>query len=168
MGKVATSPLPSLASLTLSAGTKVGNCYVAHMWAKWLLHPCRLRGSPTLSDGRKKELAKWPKCGQSGSINPAVLEVSNAQRVDNNRKWLCGPHVGRKLLRGPHVGKMATSPLPSWGAPTLSAGTTITNGYVAPMWAKRLHHPCRVGAPQRSSRGQQSQMAMWSTCGQTG
>ena len=137
-------------------------------------------------------MATWPTCGQSGYINPnaengylahmwakcyitpAVLGVPNAQRGENNEKWLLGPHVGKvatpavlgvpnaqrgdnneKWLLGPHVGKVATSPLPSWGSPTLNAGTTMRNGYLAHMWAKWLHHPCRLGGPQRSTRGQQ-------------
>ena len=113
-GKVATSPLPSWGSQTLNAGTTMRNGYLAHMWAKWLHHPCR-------------------------------LGVPNVERGDNDAKWLPGPHVG----------KVATSPLPSWGSPTLNAGTTMRNGYLPHMWAKRLHHPCRLGGPQRTTRGQQ-------------
>ena len=114
VGKVATSPLPSWGSPTLNAGTTMRNGYLAHMWAKWLHHPC-------------------------------PLGVPNAQRGENNEKCLLGPHVGKE----------ATSPLLSWGSPTLNAGTTMRNVYLAHMWAKWLHHPCRLGGPQRTTRGQQ-------------
>ena len=169
------------------------NGYLAHMWAKWLHHPCRLGGPQR----RGQQCSTWPTCGQSGYITPAVLGVPNAQRGDNNEKRLLGPHVGKvatsplpylapnvergwanvgkgyitpavlgvpnaqggdnneKWLLGPHVGKGATSTLLSWGSPTLNAGTTMRNGYLAHMWAKWLHHPCRLGGPQRSTRGQQ-------------
>ena len=151
VGKVATSPLPSWGSPTPSVGTKIRNVYVAHMWAKWLHHPCRLGGPQRLAWGQKSETATWPTCGQSGYITPAVLGVPNAQRGGKN--WKC--------LGGPHVGKVAT-------CPTLSAGTKIRNGHVAHMWVKWLHHPCRLGGPQRPARGQKSVMATWLTWGQKG
>ena len=90
-------------------------------------------------------MATWPTCGQSGYITPAVLGVPNAQRGENNEKCPLGPHVGKE----------ATSPLPSWVSPTLNAGTTMRNGYLAHMWEKRLHQLCRLGGPQRTTRGQQ-------------
>ena len=145
VGKVATSPLPSWGSPTHNAGTTMRNGYLAHMWAKRLHHPCRLGGPQRSTRREQREMATWPTCGQRGYITPAVLGVPNAQRGDNNEKWLLGPYVG----------KVATSPLPSWGSPTHNAGTTMRNGYLAHMWAKWLHHPCRLGGPQRSTRGQQ-------------
>ena len=72
VGQVATSPLPSWGSPTLSARTKIRNGYVAHMWAKWLHHPCYLGvpngvlGSATLSAGTKRRNGyvghMWAKC----------------------------------------------------------------------------------------------------------
>ena len=82
-------------------------------------------------------MATWPTCGQKGYITPAVLGVPNTQHGDKNQKWLLDPHVG----------KVATSPLPSWGSPKLNAERTMRNGYLAHMWEKRLHHPCRLGLP---------------------
>ena len=122
----------------LSARTKIRNGYVAHMWAKWLHHPYRLGGPQRLAWGQKSEMATWPTCGQNGYITRAILRVPNTQRGDKNQKW----------LHGPDVGKMATSPLPCWESPTLSAGTKIRNGYVAHMWEKRLHHPSGLGINQ--------------------
>ena len=60
-------------------------------------------------------MAMWATYGKSGYITPDVLGVPNAQHGDKTPKW----------LRGPHVGKVATSPLPSCGSATLSAGTEI-------------------------------------------
>ena len=144
VGKGATSPPPSWGSPTLNAGTTMRNGYLAHMWAKRLHHPCRLGGPQRSTRGQQCEMATWPTCGQRGYITPAVLGVPKTQPGDNNEKWLLGPHVGKE----------ATSPLPSWGSPTLNAGTTMRNGYLADMWEKWLHHPCRLGGPQRTTRGQ--------------
>ena len=96
--------------------------------------------------------------GQSGYITPAVLGVPNADPGNKKQKWLPGPHVG----------KVATSRLPFQGSPMLSAGTNIRNGYLPHMWAKGLHHPCRLGGPQRLAQGQKTEMATWPTCGQSG
>ena len=105
---------------------------VAHKWAKWLRHPCRL---------------------------------GDSQR----------PRAGKKIRGGPQVGKVATSPLPSRGSPPLQSGgqnqkwpSSGQSGYVTPavsgiptaserraksevahLWAKWLHHPCRLGNPHR-------------------
>ena len=88
MGKLATSPLPSRESPPLQSGG--GKSEVAHKWAKWLRHPCRLgdphrfraggkirsgplvgkvatsplpsRGSPPAERGAQSEVAhKWAK-----------------------------------------------------------------------------------------------------------
>ena len=117
VGKVATSPLPPRGSPPLQSGgnqkwptsgqsgyvnpavsgiattlERLARSEVAHKWAKWLRHPCRLgyprrlraggkfrsgpqvgkvatsplppRGSPPLQSGGQDE--KWPTCGQSG------------------------------------------------------------------------------------------------------
>ena len=113
------------------------------MWAKWLHHPCRLGGPHCPVRGQKSEMSTWTTCGQSGYVTPAVLGVSDAQRGEKNVKW----------LHAPQVGEGATSALPSWGSPTRSARTKISNGDVAHMRARWLHHPCRLGGPQRPMRG---------------
>ena len=134
-GKVATSPLPSRGSPPLHSGGG-GKSEVAHKWAKWLRHPCRLgdphyfraggkirsgpqvgkvatsplpsRGSPPLQSGGQTQ--KWPTCGQSGYVSPAVSGIPTASE------------------RG---GKSE----------------------VAHKWAKWLHHPCRLGDPHRFRAG---------------
>ena len=97
-------------------------------------------------------------CGLSGCSTHAVLGVPNNQRRGEDHRLLCGAHVG----------KVATSHLPSWGSPTPSARTTISNGDVAHIGAKWLYHQCCLGGCQSSARGQQSEIATWSTCGQSG
>ena len=99
-----------------------------------------------------------PTCGHSGHVDPAVSGVSTAERGDKNQK----------SLHGPHVGIMATSPLPSQLSATLSAGTKITNAHMPRMWAKWLHHPSRLGGPQRSAQREQLEMPTEPTCGQSG
>ena len=79
-------------------------------------------GVPNAQRGDKKPwMPTWPTCGPSGYITPAVSEVPNARGRDKSAKWLLAPHMG----------KVATSPLPSWGSPMLSAETKNRNGYVA-------------------------------------
>ena len=95
VGKVATSPLPPRGCPPLQSGAK---SEVAHKWARWLHHPCRLgvphrfkaggkirsgplmgkvatsplppRGSPPLRSGGQNQ--KWPINGQGGYITPAT------------------------------------------------------------------------------------------------
>ena len=130
VGNVATSPPPYRGSPPLQSGrqnekwpTSGQNGYltpavsgiptasergakseVAHKWAKWLPHPCRIgdphrfraggkmrsgpqvgkmatsplpyRGSPPLQSGGQNE--KWPTSGQSGYLTPAVSGIPTA------------------------------------------------------------------------------------------
>ena len=162
MGKVATPPLPSRGSPPLQCGgqnQKRPTCgqsgyatpavsgiptaaeggaksEVAHLWAKWLPHPCRLgdphrfraggkirsgplvgkvatsplpsRGCPPLRSGGLNQ--KWPTCGQSGYATPAVS-----------------------------------------GIPT--AAVRRAKSEAAHLWAKWLRHPCRLGDPHRCRGG---------------
>ena len=162
MGNVATSPLPPRGSPPLQSGgrnqkwptngqggyitlaasgiptpaERGAKSEVAHKWARWLHHPCRL-GDP--------------------------------QRLK----------TGGKIRSGPQMGKVATSPLPPRGSPPLQSGgrnqkwpTNGQGGYitlaasgiptpaergakseVAHKWARWLHHPCRLGDPQRLKTG---------------
>ena len=148
VGKVATSSLPSRGSPPLqSGGTK---SEVAHLWAKWLRHPCRLGDHHRSRAGGQNQ--KWPTCGQSGYVTPAVSGIPTASER------------GDKIRSGPLVAKMATSPLPSRGSPPLQSGGTKSE--VAHLWARWLRHPCRLGDPHRFRAGGQNQK--WPTCGQGG
>ena len=150
---------------------------VAHLWAKWLPHPCRIgephrfrtggkirscppvgklatsalpyRGAPPLQSGGQTQ--KWPTCKQSGYLTPAVS----------------GSHTASE--RG-------------------------AKSEVAHQWANWLPHPCRIGEPHRCTAGSKirsgpqvgelatsplpyqgapplqsvGQNQMWPTCGQIG
>ena len=143
MGKVATSALPYRGSPPLQSGgqnqkwpTSGQNGYltpvvsgiptasergekseVAHNWAKWLTHPCRIgdphlfeaggkircgpqvgkmatspmpyRGSPPLHSGRQNQ--KWPTSGQNGYLTPAVSGIPTAAergaKLEVAHKW---------------------------------------------------------------------------------
>ena len=162
VGKVATSPMPYQGSPPLQSGGQnqkwptSGQCgyltpavsgiptasergaksEVAHKWAKWLPHPCRIgdphrfraggkirsgpqvgkvatsplpyRGSPPLQSGGQNQ--KWPTSGQSGYLTPAVSGIPTASE------------------RG-------------------------AKSEVAHKWAKWLPHPCRIGDPHRFRAG---------------
>ena len=219
VSKVATSPLPSRGSPPLQSwrqNQKRPTCgqggyltpaisgipttsqrgaksEVAHLWAKWLRHPCRLgdprrfraggkirsgplvgkvatsplpsRRSPPLQGGGQNQ--KWPTCGQSGYVTPAVSGIPTAlERGAKSEvahlwaKWLRHPcrlgdpqrfTAGGKIRSGPLVGKVATSPLPSRGSPPLHSGgqnqkwpTFGQSGYVTPTVS---------GIPTPSQRG---------------
>ena len=217
--KMATSPLPYRGSPPLHSGgqnqkwpTSGQNGYltpavsgiptaskrgakseVAHKWAKWLPHPCRIgdprqfraggkirggpqvgkmatshvpyRGSPPLqSGGAKSEVAhKWAKW------------LPHPCRIGDPNRFI----AGGKIRSGPQVGKVATSPLPYRGSQPLHSGgqnqkwpTSGQNGYLTPAvsgipaslergaksevahkWAKWLPHPCRIGDPHRFKAG---------------
>ena len=97
---------------------------VPHLWAKWLRHPCRLgdphriraggkirsgpqvgkvatsplpsRGSPPLQSGGQDQ--KWPTCGQSGYVTPAVSGIPTASERGARSKMA---HLWAKWLRHP-------------------------------------------------------------------
>ena len=148
VGKVATSPLPSRGSPPFQSGGLKSE--VAHLWARWLRHPCRLGDPHRFRAGGQNQ--KWPTCGQGGYVTPAVSGITTASER------------GDKIRSGPLVGKVATSPLPSRGSPPLQSGGTKSE--VAHLWARWLRHPCRLGDPHRFRAGGQNQK--WPTCGQGG
>ena len=176
VGKMATSPLPSRGSPPLQSGATKSE--VAHLWARWLRHPCRLGDPHRFRAGGQNQ--KWPTCGQNGYVTPAVSGIPTASERGQTQKWpTCGQngHVtpdvsgiptaserGDKIRSGPLVGKVATSPLPSWGSPPLQSGGTKSE--VAHLWEKWLRHPCRLGDPHSFTAGGQNQK--WPTCRQNG
>ena len=206
MGKVATSPLPPRGSPPLQSGGQnqkwptnghggyitpapSGNSTasrrgakseVAHKWARWLHHPCRL-GDP--------QWARWlhHPCRLG---DPHRFRASGA-KSEVAHKWarwlhhpcrLGDPHrfrAGGKIRSGPQMGKVATSPLPPRGSPPLESGgqnqkwpINGQGGYITPAasgiptaskrgaksevahkWASWLQHPCRLGDPHRFKAG---------------
>ena len=190
MGKVAMSPLPFRGSPPLqsrgqnqkwptcgqsgydtpavlgipTASEQGEKSEVAHNWAKWLRHPCRLGdphrlraggkirrgpqvgkvatsplsswGSPPLQSGGQNQ--KWPTCGQSGYVIPAVSGIPSAseqgEKSEVAHKWQSG----------------YVTPAVS-GIPT--AVERGRKSEVAHKWAKWLHHPCHLGDPHRCRAG---------------
>ena len=200
VGEMATSPLPYRGSPPLESGgqnqkwpTSGRNGYLtpavsgakselAHKWAKWLPHPCRIGdphrfrtggkirsgpqvgklatsplpypGSPPLQSGGQNQ--KWPTSGKIGYLTPAASGIPTA-----------------------YVCKLATSPLPYRGAPPLQSGgqnqkwpTSGQVGYLTPAisgiptaaergaksevahkWANWVPHPCRIGDRHRYRAG---------------
>ena len=162
---------------------------VAHKWANWLPHPCRI-GIP--SGGQNQ---KWPTSGQIGYLTPAVSGIPTASEQGAKSEvahkwanWLPHPcrigdprrfRAGGKIRSGPQVGKLATSPLQYRGSPPLGRGgqnqkwpTSGQSGYLTPAvsgipaasqrgaksevthkWANWLPHPCRIGDPHRFRAG---------------
>ena len=194
VGQLATPPLPSRGSPSLqsrgqnqkwptcgqsgyitpavsripTASPRGGKSEVAHLWAKWLRHPCRL-GDPHSFRAGGGGGQKWSTSGQSDYITPAISGIPTASHWGG----------GGKFRSGPQVGKVATSPLPSRGSPPLQSGgenqkwpTCGQSGYVTPAvsgipsaseqgaksevahkWAKWLRHPYRLGDPHRFRAG---------------
>ena len=120
----------------------------AHLWAKWLPHPCRLGDPHRFRTGGQNQ--KGPTCGQGGDVPPALSGIPTASER------------GDKIRRGPLVGKMATSPLPSRGSPPLQSGGTKSEG--AHLRARWPRHPCCLGDPHRFRAGGQNRK--WPTSGQ--
>ena len=190
MGKVATPPLPPRGSPPLqsggqdqkwpingqggyvtpaasgipSASERGANSEVAHKWARWLRHPCRLGDPLRFRAGGKSEVAhKWARWLR----HPCASGIPTASER------------GAKFRSGPYMGKVATSPLPPRGSPPLQSGgqnqkwpINGQGGYVTPAasgiptasergarsevahkWARWLRHPCRLGDPHRFRAG---------------
>ena len=207
-GKVATSPVPSRASPPLQSGEKNQKCptyglsgyvtpavsgsptaaergektEVAHLWAKWLRHPCRLRDPHRFRAGGK--IRNGPLVGK---VATSPLPSRGSPPLQSGGKSRRGPQVGRvatsplpsrgspplqsggggggEIKSGPEAGKVATSPLPSRGSPPLQSGGGggIKSGPEAGKVATSPL-PARESPPLES--GGQNQK--WPTSGQSG
>ena len=186
VGKLATSPLPYPGSPPLQSGGqnqkwptsgKIGyltpavsgipTAYVC----KLATSPLPYRGSPPLQSGVQNQ--KWPTSGQVGYLTPAVSGIPTAAergaKSEVAHKWanwlphpccIGEPHrlrAGGKIRSGPKVGKLATSPLPYRGSPSLQSGgqnqkwpTSGQIGYLTPAVS---------GIPTASERGAKSEVA---------
>ena len=203
MGKMAVSPLPARGSQPLQSGgqnqkwpTCEQNGYVtpavwgmpaasergaksevAHKWAKWLRHPCRLGDPQRFKVGGK--IRSGPQVGKMATSPLPSRGSPPLQRGGQNHKW---PTCGQNGYVTPAV----------WGMP--AASERGAKSEVAHLWAKWLRHPCRLGdlhrfraagkirsgplvskmamspLPSRGSAPLQSggQNQKWPTCGQNG
>ena len=80
---------------------------VAHMWADWLQHPCRIAGPQCSMVG--DEIKSDPHVGGPAT---SPMPHGGGQRFKD----------GERIRSGPHVGGLATSPFPSRGSTTLPSG----------------------------------------------
>ena len=220
MGKLATSPLPYRGAPPLQSGgqnqkwptsgqigyltpavsgsptasERGAKSEVAHKWARWLPHPCRIGEPHHCRAGGK--IRSGPQVGKvAGYLSPSVsgspTAAERGAKSEVAHKWanwlphpcrIGEPHrcrAGGKIRKGPQVGKLATSPLPYRGAPLLQSGgqnqkwpTNGQIGYLTPAasgsptaaergaksqvahkWANWLPHPCRIGEPHRCRAG---------------
>ena len=190
VGKLATSPLPYRGAPPLenggqnqkwptsgqigylthavsgspTASQRGAKSEVAHKWANWLPHPCRIGDPHRFGAGAKSEGAhKW------ANWLPHPCRIGEPHRL----------RAGGKVRSGPQMGKLATSPMPYRGTPRLHSGGQYQTwpasgqiGYVTPAvsgiptasergaqsevahkWANWLPHPCRIGEPHRLRAG---------------
>ena len=122
---------------------------VAHKWAMWLPHPCRI-GDPH----RCRAGGKMRSGLQVGEMATSPLPYRGSpplQSGGQNQKW---PTSGRIGYLTPAVS----------GIPTASVRGAKSE--VAHKWAMWLPYPCRIGDPHRFSAGGQNQK--WPTSGQCG
>ena len=122
------------------------NAQTGHKNLKWLLATSAFpsQGSPTLSMKRKKQKQlPRPHVGTIAT-SPCRLGGPQCSAWGQPSQIATCPTCGLGSNITPTVS----------GSPTLGAGTKVTNGYVAHMWAKWLHHPGRLKGTQRSMRDQ--------------
>ena len=125
---MATSPLPYRGSPQLqSVGAK---SEVAHKWAKWLPHPCRIGDPRSFRAGGK--IRSGPQVGKMATSPLPYRGSPPLQSGGQNQKW---PTSGRNGYLTPAVS----------GIPT--AAEPRAKSEVAHKWAKWLPHPCRIGDP---------------------
>ena len=162
VGKVATSPLPYRGSPPLQSGgqnqkwpTSGRNGYltpavsgiptasergakseVAHKWAKWLPHPCRIGDPHRCRAGGK--IRSGPQVGKMATSPLPYRGSPPLQSGGQNQKW---PTSGPNGYLTPAVS----------GIPTASERGSKSE--VAHKWAKWLPHPCRIGDPHRFGAG---------------
>ena len=98
--------------------------------------PLPPRGSPPPQSGGQNQ--KWPINGQGGYVTLATLGIPSASERGQNQKW---PINGQ----GGYITPAAS------GIPTASERGAKSE--VAHKWARRLHHPCRLGDPLRLRAG---------------
>ena len=158
MGKVATSPLPPRRSPPLQSGgqnqkwpingqggyitpaasriptasERGAKSEVAHKWARWLHHPCRLGDPHRFRAGGK--ISSGPQIGKVATSPLPPRGSPPLQSGKQNQKW---PINGQ----GGYITPDAS------GIPTASERGAKSE--VAHKWARWLHHPCRLGDPRR-------------------
>ena len=162
VGKVATSPLPPrgypvlesgvqnqkwptsgqggyitpVASGIPTASKRGAKSELAHKWARWLHHPCRLGDPRRLRAGGK--IRSSPQVGKVATPPLPPRGSPPLKSRGRNQKW-------RTSGQGGYI-TPATSGIPT-------ASERGAKSQVAHKWARWLHHPCRLGDPHRLRAG---------------
>ena len=162
VGKLATSPLPYRGAPPLQSGgqnqkwptsgqsgyltlavsgsptaaERGAKSEVAHKWAKWLAHPCRIGEPHRCRAGGK--IRSGPQVGKVATSPLPYRGAPPLQSGGQNQKW---PTSGRRGCLTPAVS----------GSPTIAEQGAKSE--VAHKWAKWLPHPCRIGDPHRCGAG---------------
>ena len=105
---------------------------MAHLWAKWLRHPCRL------------EDPHWFKAGGKIRNGPLMGKVATSPLPSRGSPPL---QSGRENQKWPTYGQSRYVPPVITGVPT--ASEREGNSEVAHLWAKWLRHPCHLRNPHR-------------------
>ena len=148
-----------------SASERGAESEVAHLWARWLLHPCRLMGSPPVQSGGQNQ--KWPTCGQGGYLTPAASGIPSASERGAESevahlwaRWLRNPcrlggplrfRAGGQNQKWPTCGQGGYLTPAASGIP--SASERGAESEVAHLWGKGLLNPCPLGGPLRFRAG---------------
>ena len=185
MVKVATSPLPSQGSPPLQSGGGGGGSEVAHLWAKWLRHPCRLEDPHRFRAGGK--IRSGPLVGkvatsplpsrgspprQSGGGGGGDSEVAHLWAKWLRHPYRLGdPHHFRAGGGGGGVQKWPSCGQCGYVTPTVSGIPTASERgggdlEVAHLWAPLEVATVGRGSPPLQSRGRGGQK--WPTSGQSG
>ena len=109
---------------------------VAHKWANWLPHHCRIREPHRCRAGSK--IRSGPQVGKLATSPLPYRGSPPLQSGGQNQKW---PTSGRNGYLGPAVS----------GSPTDAERGAKSE--VAHKWANWLPHPCRIGEPHRFKAG---------------
>ena len=109
---------------------------MAHKWAKWLPHPCRIGEPDRFRPGGK--IRSGPQVGKVATSPLPYRGARSLQSGGQNQKW---PTSGQ----GGYLTPTAS------GIP--SASERGAESEVAHKWANWLPHPCRIGDPLRFRAG---------------
>ena len=136
--KIAMPMTPAVSGIP-TASERGAESEVAHKWAKWLPHPCRI-GDPHRF-----------RAGGRIRSGPQVGKMATSPSRGGYMATLMAGH--RKMEESKQVrDDPSTSPLKMHqGIPTASERGAESE--VAHKWAKWLPHPCRIGDPHRFRAG---------------
>ena len=162
VGKLATSPLPYRGSPPLQSGgqnqkwptsgqigyltpavsgipaasERGAKSEVAHKWANWLPHPCRIGDPRRCRAGG--EIRSGPQVGKLATSPLPYRGSPPLQSGGQNQKWPTSGQIGYLTL--------AVSGIPA-------AAERGAKSELAHKWANWLPHPCRIGDPRRFRAG---------------